>query len=84
MGEREELVAMIDSALTVFIRREKTTDEVLLKYAPKAKKQDIVIYKDREATNLLGRIPWFHRGKPTKRSKGMMINCCWRPIVWIE
>jgi len=69
--------------LPLFARREPTTDDVLLKRDPKAKKTDVVLYRDAACTQAMGRFPWYCNGRPTKRTKVVTVNC-WRwSLNWV-
>lgn len=71
------------SLATLFARYEPTNDSYVLSNGIKGKR-DVVIYKDREATQPMGRFPWHYTGNPTKASKSCMLNCCeWR-LEWME
>ena len=66
------------SLLTIYWKREPTTDEVAKKYlTPKQLKRckDTVFYKDREATQFYARLPWDYKGHPTKRTQTRILNC---------
>ncbi|MBN3760884.1 hypothetical protein [Burkholderia sp. Ac-20365] len=63
--------------ITVFARREHTNDAVLLQHHPQTRKQDIVIYRNRECTDLMARIPWHSSNRPRKSSRRITLNC-WR------
>ena len=69
--------------LTLYARREPTTDGVLFKYAPKAKRFDVVLYTDRNATKPKARFMWFSAGNLRPTHKTVMLNCYrWR-AVWL-
>ena len=64
--------------LTIYWKREPTTDEVAKKYlTPKQLKRckDTVFYKDRHATQFYARLPWDYKGHPTKRTQTRILNC---------
>jgi hypothetical protein len=69
--------------LTLYLRREPTTDAELLHWFPNAKRRDVVAYSDPEASQLKARWPWHYRSKPDRRFKRVMLNCYrWR-VVWL-
>lgn len=64
---------------TKYWRREPTTDDVLRKYAPKARRFDTVFYNDRYGRHVYARRPWHHSGHPTRRSTHYTLFCFrWR------
>ena len=70
--------------LTVYARKEPTTDATTLKYAPNEKHFDIQIYKDKAATIPYARFPWHYKDKPTKRNKHITVNCFKWKLEWID
>lgn len=70
----------------IYLRREPTTDSLLLReLAPSqlAKRpRDVVVYRDRAATQFAGRFPW-HYTKPDRRNRSIMLNCTRRRVVWL-
>jgi len=71
--------------LTVYARREPTTDSVLLESAPQwAKtKKDVQVYKDQECTIPFARFMWFQDG-PDKRYRHVVLNCYEWKLEWVE
>lgn len=69
--------------LPLFLRREPTTDVVLLKYAPRAKRNDVVAYKDRACLQPVARWGW-HRRRPDRRFKRVMLNCYQWRAIWVQ
>ncbi|MDQ0301382.1 hypothetical protein [Ancylobacter polymorphus] len=68
--------------LPLYLRREPTTDPVLRKYAPDARRPDVVAYRDAECTRPAGRWPW-HYKRPDRRNRSIVLNCYrWR-AVWL-
>jgi len=66
------------SPLTIYWKREPTTDEVAKKYlSPKQLKRcrETVFYKDQKATHFYARLPWNYKGQPTNRTKTKILNC---------
>lgn len=71
--------------LTVYARKEPTTDETTLKYDKKQRYFDIQIYKDKAATEKFARFPWYYtKSKPTKKNKYLTINCFKYLLEWID
>lgn len=69
--------------LPVYLKRVPTNDDVLKKYAPNAKKSDVLVYRDPKGTSTMARFPWHVSRRPTKRSTSVTINCYrWR-VVWL-
>lgn len=70
--------------ITVYARREPTTDAVILQYAPTSarKKHDIVIYRDKAATEIKARFSWY-LNRPRQNQKTVMLNCCRWNLEWI-
>lgn len=68
---------------TIYARKEPTTDDVLLKYAPGAKKFDVVLYADREGKLKKGTYRWDLSSKPTRRNKFVNFNCFRYRLEWI-
>ncbi|WP_146052310.1 hypothetical protein [Diaphorobacter sp. LR2014-1] len=75
------------SLLTVFARREPTKNAEALalgKIFPgsTAKMTDVVIYRDSACTNVMGRFPPHHSGRPRRKSKKVNLSCwVWR-LQW--
>ena len=69
--------------LTLYARKEPSTDEILLKYTPNAKKFDVVIYSDNRAQNKVCVYRWDLSNKPTRRNKYVMYNCFRYKLEWI-
>lgn len=70
--------------LTVYARKEPTTDEVTLKYAPEQKRFDVQVYKDKAGKMPFARFMWHYKSIPTKRNKYVTINCFKWAIEWIK
>lgn len=76
----------------VYARLEPSTDTFIKDEAKKnprirlsAKKyHDVVFYRDVDCKDFLARIPWFRKGKPTKRNKYQILNSVKRPLVWLN
>lgn len=68
---------------TLYAKREPTSDDILKKYAPNAKKFDVVIYSDKEGQNKKCVFRWDLSSKPTRRNKYVMINCFRYKLEWI-
>jgi hypothetical protein len=82
--------------LTVYARREPTTDSATLDMYKVQKNpsqhvldyrerhhQDVVIYKDRRATVVFARFPWYYSNKPKKNQRFITINCSKWAVKWI-
>ena len=74
--------------LTVYVRRERTTDSVALQHLTSAQLEtrshrDWVFYHDAEATSSYCRIPWYYSTGPTKRNKWQTLNCYRYRLVWL-
>lgn len=76
------------NAPTLYARLEKTTDNVLARYAPEAiarnrkRHRDAVFYRDRDCREPYARIPWHHKNRPTTR-KTVTINCTRYQVEWV-
>jgi hypothetical protein len=71
---------MIALALTVYVRREPTTDPDLQQPGPNHR--DWVFYHDAKATKPYCRIPWHYTG-PTRRNRWQTLNCYRYRLVWL-
>lgn len=69
--------------LTLYARKEPTTDDVLKSFAPNAKKFDVAIYSDKQAQNKKCVFRWDLSNKPTRRNKYVVINCFRYKLEWI-
>lgn len=69
--------------LTVFARREPTTDAVALAHGAKDKR-DTVFYRDALCTEVMARKPWYHSGHPRRNSRNVMLNCYHWEIQWVH
>lgn len=68
--------------ITLYARREPTTDPVVRQYAPESKRRDVCLYQDRECSVLRARIPWHHANCPRTR-RTITLNCYrWR-LEWL-
>jgi len=72
--------------LTLYARREPTTDKILIKMAPDAakKKKDVVLYKDEGGTIPVGRYPWDYSNRPTRAKKTIVHNCFTYKLIWLD
>ncbi len=68
---------------TIYARKEPSTDEILKRYVPNAKKFDVVLYADKEATIKKGTYRWDLSNKPTRRNKFVNFNCFRYRLKWI-
>lgn len=69
--------------LTLYARKEPSTDEILKRYAPNAKKFDVVIYSDAQAQRTKCVFSLYLSNKPTRRNKYVTINCFRYKLEWI-
>lgn len=69
--------------LTIYARKEPSTDEILLKYSPYQKEYDVVLYADKEAKTKRGAFRWDLSNKPTRRNKFVNFNCFRYRLEWI-
>jgi hypothetical protein len=77
------------SLLSVYLRREPTTDKLLLEHASRygvridrRKHADVAVYRDRECKRPFVRYPWW-QSRPDRRNKRVVLNCFpWR-AVWL-
>ena len=74
--------------LTLYLRNEPTTDEVTLRQAPPEallmpSHQDVVVYRDEDATNEVGRYEWHDMYKPDRSYKRINHNCHSYKVVWL-
>lgn len=69
--------------ITIYARKEPTTDGILLKYAPQAKEFDVVLYSDNQGKHKKGTYRWDMSSKPTRRNKYVMFNCFRYKLEWI-
>lgn len=60
--------------ITLYLRREPTTDAVLLRECPAIRKRDVVAYRDEQATEVKARWPWYYRSKPDRRPKQRILS----------
>lgn len=72
--------------LPLYLRREPTTDSLLLAYAPwlpRGALRDVVAYRDPGCSRPAARWSWFYRSRPTRAWRRVTLNCCrWRAI-WL-
>lgn len=71
------------SLITLFVRREATTDDVAIKMGIKGKK-DTVYYKDALCTEPVARRPWYFSGHPRRNSRRVMLNCFYWGLQWVH
>lgn len=69
--------------LTLYARKEPSTDEILKQHAPNAKKFDVVIYRDNQAQDKSCVFRWDLSNKPTRRNKYVTVNCFRYKLQWI-
>lgn len=68
--------------LSVYVRREPTTDSVALALGVR-RKQDTVFYRDPQATEVMARKPWYQSEHPRKNSKQVTLNCYRWAVQWL-
>ncbi len=68
---------------TVYARKERTTDSTTLTHFPNSKKEDVQIYRDRQAKIPFARFTWGMKNTPTKRNKYVTLNCFKYNLEWI-
>lgn len=71
------------TTLTVFARREPTTDAVALAQGVAGKK-DTVFYRDAACTDAMARKPWYQSGHPRRNSRNVMLNCYRWNLQWVH
>lgn len=69
--------------LTVFARKEPTTDDVAIKHGLRSKK-DTVFYRDPECKRFFARKPWHQSGHPTRVTKKVTLNCFVWVVKWVD
>ncbi|HDR9105375.1 hypothetical protein [Paraburkholderia sp. A3RO-2L] len=72
------------SLLTVFARREPTTDAVVKAHRGGAGKKDTVFYRDALCTEIMARIPWYQTGHPRRNSTKVTLNCFRWNLQWVH
>ena len=71
--------------IPLYLRREPTTDYVLLGFHPDgAGKRDVVAYSDEAATQIKVRWPWYFESKPRKGRKYVTFNCYRWAAIWLD
>jgi len=71
--------------LSVYLRKEPTTDDVSRKMFPKESKswKDVQAYHDKECTKPFGRFMHYYKSKPDRRNKYVTLNCFRYNAVWL-
>ena len=64
--------------ITLYARREASAPNVLPRQF-----DDVVIYRDREATDRKARYPW-HVKRPDRRNRYVTLNCFRYRLEWLE
>ncbi len=67
----------------VYARKERTTDSTTLTHFPNSKKEDVQIYRDRQAKIPFARFMWGMKDTPTKRNKYVTLNGFKYNLEWI-
>lgn len=71
------------SLLTLFARKEPTTDPVSLRWGPKGKK-DTVVYQDEACTQFVARYHWYQSSCPRRGQKRTTLNCWDWALTWAQ
>lgn len=75
--------------LTLYLRREPTTDPATLESYGQAglpvpaSHRDTVAYRDPAATARAARWPWHYSNRPDRRFRRVMFNCYRWNVVWL-
>lgn len=67
--------------LTLFARKEPTTDPVSIQYG-QGHKLDTVLYRDASCTILAARWPWYASNCPRRNQKRVTFNCFRWNLSW--
>ena len=67
----------------VYLRREPTTDSYAVTNGVKGK-QDVVAYKDKDASQFFGRWPWYLSTAPKRTQARVTLNCFDYEAIWLE
>lgn len=67
--------------LKLFARKEPTADTVAIQYGL-PRKQDTVLYRNAECTQVVARWPWYHSNCPRSGQKRVMLNCYQWKLAW--
>ena len=65
-----------------YARKEPAADPILKKYAPEAKRYDVQVYNDPEATKPYGRFSW-DQHPPKKNQKSVVLNGYRWELKWL-
>jgi hypothetical protein len=68
--------------LTVWARKEPTTDEVAQAFG--LKKKDTVFYRDCACKQLFARKPWWQSGHPRRNTRKVHLNCWPWALQWVH
>lgn len=72
------------NTLTVYLRREPTTDPLWHNYAGKRKTpMDIAVYRDSDAKKPFCRFQWHNPKKPRRDTKRVTLNCYRWTAQWL-
>lgn len=71
--------------ITVYLRKEPTTDPLVLQYKGQLKRPvlDVQAYRDPECQIRFGRWDWWMRTKPKQGCKWVTLNCATWKAVWL-
>lgn len=67
--------------LTLFAKKEPTSDSVSIQHGL-GNKQDTVLYRDKECTQVAARWPWHYSSCPRRNHKSVMFNCYRWNLAW--
>lgn len=78
------LAPQVDPSLpALYLRREPTTDDVVLKYAPRSHSFDIVAYHDEACTKAAARWRWDWKHKPRRNQRAFNFSFALVRLVWL-
>ena len=69
--------------ITLYARKEPTTDAIALSAGVRGR-QDAVLYRDRECTQLAVRWPWHYSSCPRRGQRRVMLNCYRWQLEWLN
>jgi hypothetical protein len=65
--------------LTLYLRREPTTDKVTLDHNAAANRFDVVAYRDEACGTVAARWPWYYSSKPRRNARACFRwNAIWK------
>lgn len=69
--------------LSLYARKEPTVDTVAIQHGL-AKKQDTVLYRDKDCTQRAARVPWHFSNCPRRSQKRITLNCWPFQLIWLN